>query len=451
MLNALFYILLIEGFITISVEILAIRQLMPFFGGSIIITSLVIGIFLLFLAIGYWRGGLHQKDYYQQIAKNFSFSLIWVGFGLSYSFIAWYYLAAKFYLNMPYLLCLTVYLLTIIAPVVYWLGQTVPLTTNLFSKELRVSHISGRALFLSTIGSFLGAILTSLLFFQYFGVAWTVFINCALLLALIIYLQPHSKLSMMSLLGLALALFFIFQLNVSVERSFFTLTNNYANYKVLSKADFSTQLEINHSTSSKLTKDKKALLYLEYLKDILFKQLALKDQQILVIGAGGFSFSAEGTHQNDITYVDIDPALKDLAEQHFLKEPVKGHFVAQDARAFFKEHKKQYDVIISDVYSHQMNIPPNLLSLEYLEQVSDHLKPQGLFIANIIANPLFKDDYSQRVHQTLSHVFPFCNVIPLSFSSKMANRLYICSGKTTKASLYTDDLNRSTMDYFKQD
>ncbi len=448
MLNSLFFILLIEGFITISVEILAIRQLMPFYGGSIIITSLVIGVFLLFLAIGYWRGGLHQDKFYYKISKNFSLSLLWVGFGLSYSFIAWYYLISKVKIDMPFMMSITVYLLAVIAPVVYWLGQTVPLTTNLFSQQLRVSHISGRALFLSTIGSFMGAIFTALVLFQYLGVAWTVFINCILLFCLILYLQPYSKLSIFTLTGLVFSLVIIYQLNVAVERAVFIEANNYANYQVVTAADFSKVLVINNSSSSKITNDKRAFLYIQYLRDLLFKQLHMRNKNILVIGAGGFTFSAAGTYQNQFTYVDIDPAIKEVAEKHFLKEPIKGRFTGQDARQFLQENKQQYDVIISDVYTHQMNIPPNLLTVEYFQNIARHLNPTGLFIANIIANPFYQDAYSKGVHQTLTAVFPFCNVIPLSWTNELSNILYICSANTEKAAVYTDNLNPSTLDSF---
>ena len=45
------FIIFLEGFVSISVEILAIRQLIPMVGNSVIVTSLIIGIFLLFLAM----------------------------------------------------------------------------------------------------------------------------------------------------------------------------------------------------------------------------------------------------------------------------------------------------------------------------------------------------------------------------------------------------------------
>ena len=90
-LQTLLIILLLEGFITISVEILTMRQLTPFFGTSVLITSIIIGIFLLFLALGYWRGGIYRSNIFQRLSRNFSLALIWIGLGLTYSLVSLYF------------------------------------------------------------------------------------------------------------------------------------------------------------------------------------------------------------------------------------------------------------------------------------------------------------------------------------------------------------------------
>src|SRR5437867_3940376 len=80
-------IILVEGFVSIAIEILTIRQLLPVAGGSVLVTGLIIGIFLLFLAIGYQRGGTIQQQAEQTLRKNFMLSAIWLGLGLSYLFV----------------------------------------------------------------------------------------------------------------------------------------------------------------------------------------------------------------------------------------------------------------------------------------------------------------------------------------------------------------------------
>lgn len=442
-------ILLLEGFITISVEIVTIRQLLPFFGGSVVITSVIIGVFLLFLAVGYWRGGTYQKDFFKILRQNFAFSMIWMGIGLSYTFITLYYYTSFYLAHVSFLLSLWFYLLFVLAPIVYWLGQTIPLTTNLFNQHHRVSHISGRALFLSTIGSFLGALLTSLLLFQYLGVAWTVVINCGLLLALILYMGRASELSWLHAFFLILALVFIGFLNINAEHAQFKRTNNYANYQVVTEQDLSKILKINQSRSSLLTTDKKGFPYIEFVKDMLFNQLNLHYKKLLVIGAGGFSLTAGGTHNNDVTYVDIDPSIKQLAETHFLNDSINGHFIAQDARSYLRQTDSRFDVIISDAYSNEAAIPASLLTVDYFQAVAAHLNPQGFMIVNIIAHPFFQDDYARIVRNSIEAVFPYCAVVPLTWSNALANVMYICPKLAPQQALYRDDLNTATLDFFK--
>ena len=445
----LFAILLLEGFITISVEILVIRQLLPFFGGSVVITSIIIGVFLLFLAMGYWRGGCFHQDFFKRLSRNFICSMLWIGIGLSYSFITLYYYASTYLAKLPFLASLTLYLLIVIAPIVYWLGQTIPLTTNLFNQQNRVSRISGKALFLSTIGSFLGAILTSLLLFQYVGVAWTVVVNCILLFALIMYMRAESQLSWWHVSLILLSLVFIVPLNIATENAQFKLTNNYANYQIVEPVAFSKIMRINLSNSSLLTADKKGFPYIEYVRELLFNQMNLRNKKILVVGGGGFSLTADGVHDNEITYVDIDPDIKEVAEKYFLNKAINGHFIAEDARSYLLQNKSKFDVIFLDAYSNQATVPASLLTLEYFQEIKKHLNPEGLLLINLIANPLFNNDYARIVFNTVHAAFPQCVIVPLSFSHPIANVIYICPKIDTNTVVYSDNLNTSTLDFFK--
>lgn len=448
--KVLFFILLIEGFITISVEILTMRQLLPFFGGSVVITSIIIGIFLLFLALGYWRGGAYQQDFFNQLSRNFIFSMLWIGIGLSYGAIVIFCYLSIYKAHFYLLPSLFLYLLLVLAPIVYWLGQTIPLTTNLFNQKNRISSVSGHALFLSTLGSFLGALLTSLLFFQYFGVAWTVVFNCALLFALIIYIRIDSDISAWQVSCVFFALLFIMLLNIQTEHVHFKRTNNYGNYRVIEAQALSKILEINHSNSSLLTSDNKGFPYIEFIRDLLFNQLNIQYKQLLIIGAGGFSLTADGVHNNEVTYIDIDPDIKKLAEEHFLHQPIKGRFIAQDARSYLQNNYATFDVIVSDVYSNQATIPPSLLTVEYFQAIANHLNQEGVAIINIIANPSFGDNYARNVFNTIHAAFSYCTVVPLGWKYANANILYICSNVVESQALYRDDLSTATLDFLNR-
>lgn len=494
----LFIIILLEGFITISAEILTIRQLMPLVGNSVIVTSLIIGVFLLFLAYGYLRGGKRQGNYAAILANNFLIAALLLGIGLSYSFIDtfFYFLTKLFAANsLTLLIALIGYLLLITAPLVYILGQTVPITMKLYrvrrsalpsakvggsvtgSKNNQVSEIGeigGTVLHLSTLGSFLGAVLTTLLLMNFFGVATTVFINYCGLLTLITLLMYAAKINWLLTIIAIASLPLVYFFNLNLERSFFSKTNAYANYYVhddvkLANHDQGKLLEINKYPASFIAHHTGAgFEYMEKIKQILFKDLRLNNAEILVLGAGGFSLSAAGDFGNHVTYVDIDPNIQQIAQDHFIRE-IHGDFVAADARSFLQTSTQQYQVIISDVYSAPNMIPQHLITQEYFRLLSATLAPNGIVIINIIANPLLADKYSKRVDNTIRSVFSNCMVSPGNYGSSRTNILYTCykpNANTASnnhniannhikpniianhltADIYTDDLNQASTD-----
>lgn len=446
-------IILIEGFVSISVEILTIRQLIPFVGNSVIVTSLIIGVFLLFLAIGYWRGGQYTDNFHQVLKNNFTKAALFLGLGLSYVFCMLFFYGTQTYLGLHLLLSLTLYLLLILAPTIYWLGQTVPITTNLFRLETTVGAISGKVLFLSTVGSFFGAIGTTLLLFNFFGIAATVVINYLLLvfLILILYSSTGKDIFRFSVM-MALALL-VHYLNIHVENVIFVKTNNYANYRVQENFQLGDEtgrvFVVNDSLSSFLNDNNQGAQYIELIKKLLFKDLGLKQKSFLVIGAGGFTLSAESDYGNQFTYLDIDSAIKPLAEKYFIND-IKGRFITADARVFLKNQPQTFDVIVSDAFNNRNAVPAHLLTKEYLHLIHQRLKRQGLAVFNIIANPLLSDDYSKRIDNTLSAVFPNCMKVPTQYHDQLTNIIYICqtSALESEAMVYTDDKNPLTMDFF---
>ncbi|MGB6976145.1 MAG: fused MFS/spermidine synthase [Gammaproteobacteria bacterium] len=453
------FIILIEGFITISVEILVIRQLIPMVGNNIVVTSLIIGIFLLALAYGYRRGGYYQVNYEDALKKNFTYATFWLGIGLSYIFISYFFHWLHIVSHIPLLAVLTLYLFIITAPLVYLLGQTVPITISMLRHEQSAGRLSGKVLHLSTIGSFLGAVLTSLLLLNFLGVAWSIFFNCALLVTMTLLLinYHYRQIEILRLTALIIGIIVTYTFNVNFENSVFIKTNNYANYQVvypfkLNAHDTGKLLSVNNSFSSFINKKKQGFEYIELIKRILFQDLALHNKTILVLGAGGFTLSAAGENGNHFVYVDIDPDLYKIVQQNFLS-PILGRFVVGDARSYIRETKQKYDVIISDSYSNRMAIPFYLLTQQHFKNIRQALNPDGLAIFNIIARPTFNDAYSKRIDNTIRSIFPSCVVIPLHYASQPTNIIYVCQKSSYERdnNVYTDDLNTAPLDFFQQE
>ena len=439
----------LAGFVGISSEIFTIRQLIPVVGTSIIVTSLIIGMFLLFLALGYWRGGNYQENFIAILQRNFMFAAILLGVGISYAFISAVFSTIEHYLpNNNLLLTLTIYLLLVIAPTIYLIGQTIPLTMNLIDPKQRTAKIGGEVLFINTMGSFLGALLTSLVLLEHLGVAWTVFTNFVILIGLGLICSKPKELPLCILL-VAGMFWLVYDLNISFEKKYFVATTNHANYSISKDTHSRIQGNIlvsNNSYASFLDHNNTAFPYIELIKRILFEDLQLQHAQILVLGAGGFTISAASTHNNDFTYVDIDPKIKTIVEKNFLSK-INGKFIAQDARTYLTKHPQQYDVIISDTYSNSLTIPATLLTREHFSNIKKALKHGGLAIFNIIANPLFKDAYTKRIDSTVRAVFNNCLAIPLSYANQATNIIYLCNtNNENDTMIYTDNHNTADLD-----
>ena len=444
---SLLTIILIEGFITISVEILTIRQLIPKVGNSVIVTSLIIGVFLLFLALGYQKGGTYRKNYTAILKRNFIISTAILGVGLSYAFITLLFHMVEYHLHTNAMVPLTIYLLLITSPLVYLLGQTVPITTNLFKETAHIGTISGRVLSLSTLGSFLGSVLTSLLLMNYFGVAWTVFINYALLAGLTLLLCNKFSRHIITITALIVIGMISYYLNISIEQAFFIKTNAYNNYQI-EQTKRGKMLILNDSSSSLLTPENKGFDYLELIKKILFQDLKITDKTILVLGAGGFTLSAENTYGNHFIYNDIDPGIKRVVTKHYLN-PIKGSFIHKDARNFLNNSKQRFDVIVSDTFSNRTSIPFHLVTKEYFTTLKNHLTENGIVLMNIIANPMYTDNYSKRIDNTIRTVFNHCIATPTHYVTANSNIVYMCSKgeSTADRMIYTDNKNQATLDY----
>lgn len=439
-------IILCEGFVSIAIEILTIRQLLPVAGGSVVVTSLIIGFFLLFLALGYRRGGKVTHHLQQKLKTNFFIASVWFGIGLSFIFIEVFFIAIQKISGPHIVYPLLAYLLLIIAPLIYILGQTVPITMNMVKQTATAGRIGGDTLGLSTLGSFLGALFTTLVLMYFLGVAWTVLIVYLMLIFIVLLLAETRASFALNLLFACAITFVIYKFNIETEKSYFVLTNNYANYQINGTREKS--LYINDGLSSRLDEKNHALRYAEIIKRIIFDDLKLRAANILVLGAGGFSLTAENTHENTFTYVDIDPQIDTVAIPRFVKRR-NSPLILDDARHYLQSTNNQYDVIVSDTYSDIRTIPTHLLTKEFMHAIQNRLTKNGIVIFNIVANPMLSDPYSKRIDNTIRSVFANCMAIPVVYANASSNILYVCHNNLRDdKQIYTDNFNNSTTDSF---
>lgn len=437
----LFGLVFAEGFSSLGAEIIALRRLVPHLGSAITVTAPTIGFFLLALALGYQTGGKVDHDFLARVRRNFLVAATLISVGLAGPVVD-----ALFAHVRPALLAYILFIGAVLCPVAWLLGQTVPVLTNLLRHE-RAGARSGAALYWSTLGSFLGSLALSLGVMQWLGVSAAVLISALLLLAPVVALDADWR-RLPAALGVAAAAAFC---NLWLPQQIETA---YATYRVqqVSLPDMQAPrvFWINNSAASLIdhSEPPRYARYIRRLRAILLDEMHLRGKRILVLGAGGFTLSHREP-LNDYLYVDIDPAVKALAERDFLGEPIVGRFVAADARRFVTDTEERFDAVVVDAYSALTSIPAHLVTREFWRDTRRVLAPDGVLFANFILDSRLASPYARNLLATIQSEYGPCAVEILFREREMGNVLVQCfAGTPPGGTPYTDERNRADIDLF---
>lgn len=436
----LYAIIFIEGYVVLSTEIIAIRQIIPFVGNGAEVVSIIIASVLMPLSLGYYVGGNFTKNkrfhIRQKLMLNLVIASLILTIGLSYIFLDVFFpFLEQYYVNHRVLKTIIFSLLFLIIPA-FLLGQTVPLISHYFAKMHR-SKITGVILCISTIGSFCGSILSTLLLMPLIGVHHVIIMNIFLLF--IIYVILSRKKIVISTMVMFLILSLAVALNSSYAMKYLRIVEDNA-YNTIVVGHYHDDenvrmININRSVSALLTKDPRQRYdYLQYIEQ-QFINLSLDQQSppksILIIGAGGFTLGYQD-YYNHYQFVDIDKSLKRVAQTYFLQRDLKPNqqFIPIPARAFFRQNKEQYDLIILDAYSNANSTPGQLITKEYFMQVKNHIKSGGAMVLFVVASGNLHDKFSVKLDRTVRQVFGFVNRHPLDqfnpwYNKREGGLLYI--------------------------
>lgn len=466
--SILFLIIFLEGYVVLSTELLAIRLMIPFAGSGADIVSVVIAAVLLPLAVGYYRGGhARRKNRYgdpaRSIRKRLVFNLMAssaiLSLGLSYVFLDSGLDIFRNFVGMNNRVLLTVLYSTffLITPV-YLLGQTIPLISHYFPRA-QLPVAAGKILFFSTLGSFAGAIFSTLVLMPFLGVHIAVIVTIGCLMVLTILLQ-RRKFSLTSLGAVAIFLFAVWLNSPQSMRDAGILSNN--QYNTLQVVDYDLNnmrvMMVNKSYASVVYQDRRDTnaIYNALIEKNFIGPAAIQERplSILVLGAGGFTIGRKDM-VNQYTFVDLDSQLKHVAEEYFLKEKLGENkkFVPMEARAFLLQSKDKYDLIVIDLFKDYVTMPDDVMVHEFFREIKNHLKDDGAMAANFVVSPFLGDKYSKNIDTTIRSVFPYLNrevtgaYNPWNKNQMTVNVLYSAqNGPDHQPVVYTDDKNRAVYD-----
>lgn len=409
-------IVFILGYASLSFELIVLRQLINFVGSNTLITSIVITFILLFMSIGYYFGSVIKfkqnviRDKIQKMILTLNFIFI----------LASSYYIMQTYFVLMYKLNITNFLLTVTIYSTIFLALPSVFMGFITSVIGRIIHhydvnYTGRFMAVDTFGSVAGSIATTLIFMPFLSVSGTIVILVLLTsLSLIIISKRKDFLS-----NAILAVLFIVMSFIINNEKIMNGTNYLVKDDAISRLEImpeeikdnqvqSLLMKINGSYSSKISLvDNNSFGYVKFIHDNFIYNLPHdKIHDILILGAGGFTIGLNDD-KNNYTYLDVEKNLQQISEEKFLNRKLgkNKQFIFQDAYLFMLNDKNKYDLIVVDVYSSLNSIPLNFVTTNFFTMVKNHLKPNGIMIANIITSPNFDNKFSRRVDNTLRNVF----------------------------------------------
>ncbi len=468
----LFLVIAIEGYLVLATELLAIRELIPFVGSGVEVVSIVISAILLPLAWGYYAGGQRVKGELQaahahprrwqpfsirkMLLRNLLWALAILAVGLSYASLQLFFTFLLILGVQNRILQTALYSLVFLVTPAFLLAQTVPLVSNYFSRA-KLSEITGRMLFCSTAGSFLGSIVSTLFLMNVIGVHNTANFTVTLL-AILIAIVSLPERSYAAIAAACALLMWSLNGNAFLRKLQIVADTPYSLIQIEKNPPAQTTLmRVNRSASSKYAADPaQRFKYVQYIENQFIKPLQEKGgRDILILGAGGFTIGWDD-RSNRYTFVDIDSALKPVAEKYLLPStlPSNKHVVVTSARAFLKSSPNRYDLVVDDLFTNIMSIPVEAVTREFLLSAKNVLKPSGILIINITSSPRLSDTFSVRMYNTVASVFPvFRQQVMDTFNgwsdTAYRNTLYIYydSPLMQDKTIYTDDKNTYSLDH----
>ncbi len=442
-----------NGFISLSLELVILRQLSFWVGSSPVITSIIMGAFLGFMSLGYWLGNsprVRIKFIPKILCASFLFIAALALFAASFPFVTTYF-ALMYTAGIKSGVIQTfIYSFAFLSVGPFLFGFNTTLLSRLL--QVRNKNNTGNIMAVDTIGSVIASMATTLIMMPFLGVNYTVCLvillacGCALLVCRRVCVWIVSA---------ALLIFGGYINSDYVQYSKYGILVNNSN-STISVAEFDglRVLDMNRLAMSVYnTHDASGAPYINFINDnFIYKLPKDKPRKILVLGAGGFTAGLSDTF-HEYTFVDIEPTLKEVSEKHFLKQNLSPNkkFIVQDASQFLKNTPQQYDIILLDVYSNSFQVPEGLITAEFMARIKSRVAPNGVVLMNIIESPSFSDAYTRVFDNTFHSVFThntsrqIIDTINPWARDEVANIIYIYFNVENDGRIYT--INKTPVIY----
>jgi spermidine synthase len=444
----------VGGMTSLALEVTAPRLLAPFFGTTLIVWSIVIGMFLIYLSTGYYLGGRIADRYPTPrvlcaitAAAAVAVGLIpfisqpvleWSVRGLSevnVSIVATSFVAVVLLFSVPIVL----------------LGLVSPYAVRLSVNAVDSSGRSAGSLYaLSTVGSIVGTFVPVLVLMPNWGVRRTLLAFAVLLLAASLWgLRPSWRRA-----GSAASLLLLFPTLLPQIASLgplkpqpgliFDRESAYNYIQVVQTSDGARELILNEGQAIHSIYRADQILtgwYWDYFLSAPYFNSGAdtgRVSRVAIVGLAGGTIARQFSAvygSVPIDGVEIDPAIVAAGREYFDMNEPNLHVHIADGRPFMRATTATYDVVAIDAFQ-QPYIPFQLTTVEFFQEVRAHLSPRGVVCMNAGHT---RTDFRliQALVNTLGRVFPsvYTFNVPNTFNTEIMATVRPTSLATFQANL----------------
>lgn len=388
---------------TLVIEIIAGRLLAPYMGVNLFTWTSIIGVVLAGISLGNYVGGW-QADRYA--SRRLLGLLFFASAIATLSILPLLTIVANpsFLSGGPLIVKVVTYVTIVFFLPAFVLGTISPVVVKLSLSDLqRTGKTVGLIYAFSTVGSILGTFLTGFWLISAFGTR-SVIIGVAVILGLMGLIfgdvfnrgrridHIASTLSVIAIIGIVGMI-----VQRDLHKSPFLRETDYFTIDIRERrfndGELGLALVLDHLIHSfSKPNDPKFLEYgyeRVYSELTQFKSESAPQLRTAFIGGGGYTFPryVEAVYPGSTVHVvEIDPAVTEVAfERLGVPRDSRIKPFNEDARLFFNErhYDAPYDIVYGDAFN-DLSVPYHLTTAEFGALVSQALKPDGIYMVNII-------------------------------------------------------------------
>ncbi len=411
------------GMSVMAIELGASRLLAPYFSSSQIVWTIIIGTIMIAMAIGnVWGGRMADRDASpDRLYRRLMVAAAWtaaIPFAGKYVIMAISALLAlfveqHFLVWAAFAACFVIFVFPLLL-----LGTVTPslakyVMDNLEDNGKNIGNLGA----LNTIGSIIGTFVPTFVTIPAVGTAVTFLIFAAILFLLSLTYFISVRRQGKRCLAAAVLLAVCAVGGVNSRFAFWEQTLLYEgesiyNYLQVRETADSVILSTNvlFGVQSVMMKDADLTgMYYDYAlaAPLLAGINETQSAEVLILGLGTGTYAAQcGRYfpQARVTGVEIDERIVQLAQTYF-ELPNAVEAVVYDGRAYLADSEARYDVIMVDAYQ-DITIPFQMSSVEFFQEVREHLTPNGVMVVNMNMHSDSEGAINQYLADTIGHVFP---------------------------------------------